>query len=167
MLVTKIDAYYKKSKAEFDKYGITDNYNIEVFKTPENNNIADVMRDEKQLLRIDYEVAGYYNLINSTWTWGHANPFIEKDITKSVDGLKKLKKVLLETNTKTLDTAHKELYIYFITNPVFFISRENIDKLIKFVIYYTDSKWMLMRKNNTKNPTHLEFILVKNILQIK
>lgn len=166
MLTDKINDYFTQKKQEFSKFvGDIKDYQVKPYRTPDDNNILDIMKDNVQILRTDYEVIGYYNTVGSIWTWGWANPYVEKDLTKKVSEIRKLKDIIL--NCKNLNNDDKELYLYFITNNVFYILADNIDNFFKFVLYYTDGKWIVSRKHNTLAPNMLEFMLIKNVLQIK
>lgn len=166
MLTDNINKYYSKNKEEFDKLVGKANYKTKIYRDDDDNNTIDVLDNDKTLLRATYEVIGYYNTVTSIWVWGWANPFVEKDMTNKVREMKELEQMFITTDK--LDDKTKQLYLYFIKNPSFYIASENLDNLLSMILYYTNGKWTIPRNYGPANsPNYLEFILIKNILQIK
>ena len=164
MLRDNINKYYSTNKENFNKLiGQISNYSTKVYRDEEHNNIVDVISDNKPIIRATYEVIGYYNITTSIFVWAWANPFIEKDLIKKSSELRDLRNTFITTDK--LDDETKQLYIYFVSNPSFYISGNNLSKLMPMILYYTEGNWILPRNNNV--PAQLEFILIKNILQIK
>ena len=164
MLIEEINKYYTKHKNEFEIFVPNPKYDIKLYRTNDKD-LLDLQNETGKILTAEYEIIGYYNLINSFWTWAFANPFIEQKLTKSVSKIKTLHKEIATSNK--MGDMDRELYLYFIDNPLFYIGKDNLDNLIKMVFFYTTGKWIITRKNNNKIPTQLEFILIKNIIQLK
>lgn len=158
-----INSYYSKNKEMFNKILGSVNYKTKIYRDDENNNIIEILDNDKSLLKAIYEVAGYYNLSSSIWVWGWANPFIERDLTNKVNEIRDKEKVFITTDK--LDDKTKQLYLYFIRNASFYITHNNLTDLLSMTLYYTNDKWILPR-NIQNTPNQLEFILIKNILQI-
>lgn len=166
MLSNKISDYFAKNKEQFEKLTKNNNdFNTKIYRDNESNNVIDILHNDELLIRAKYEVVGYYNVVSSTWTWAWANPFIEKDLVTASQKLQKIRETIITTDKLPADD--RELYLYFISNPVFYISADNITMLMQMILYFTDGTWIVPRKNNNNIPTQLEFILIKNILQIK
>lgn len=170
MLRDKFNKYYADSKKEFEKLISTSKYNIKLYR---NNNVdlIDLFIGEKKILTADYEIIGYYNLINSMWRWGWSNPFVEKNLVTSETIIKNINDTIYKSSELT--DKEREIYLYFLNNPSFYIEKDNLDELLKMTFFYTKGKWFITRKNKNKRienssslPTELEFILIKNITQL-
>lgn len=162
-LQSDIDKYINKQKKEDIKLtDDDDNYDLKFLYTDENEYIVDIYKNKKILIRATYEILGCYNIISSTWTWSYAISQMERDLSNNVeDQINKFKDLLL-TGKITKET---EEYLYYLSNPSFFISYKSLNKLLNFGLYITKSKHVVAHKINKSQPKIIEFILIKKILQ--
>lgn len=159
MIINKneIEKYFKSSKSKFKDY-IKDNKEIKYEYTKNILNIS----NNKFNLKTEYNIIGYYNPIDSIFIWGWANPFVEKDVTVNIkDSIKE------SISKKKIDKDYTELFLYFVNNATFYIKEENLDMLLKLVLYVDKGQWLVGVKNEDKSPLLIEFVLIKNIIQVK
>jgi len=163
MLESKINTYFNEHKNEILSYSL-DSPNIEFeFSNHDEKHIVDIYINDKLVLKASYEIIGVYNIISSIWIWGWSLPYIEKDLVKSSNKIKKLLPILLNyecEKDKDYDTIEK--YIYYCKNPSFFISYKNLDDIIKFSLFFTKKLWIIPHNLENKK---IEYILLKKILQ--
>ena len=108
-----------------------------------------------------YDVLGYYNQTVSTWTWGWANIFIEKNL---VITQKQLLDVIPKLKTSKY---HKEAdkIILMISIPVFYIHQDNLPMLLKIIGYIGKYIGIVSHINMQMDKIH-EYIGVKSINNI-
>jgi hypothetical protein len=140
-----------------------DKYDKKFYKLDEKNLIE--ISKNKNLIRSEYQIIGFYNITNSIWTWVWNNPFIEKNLGINKDVLQNYVKKLI--NSKTIDQKELEELVYYTSNEAFYISFENIGRLLQFIMYNLQSAMVVTKKNDDINPSVIEFISIKDILLIK
>lgn len=155
----KIDRYIKNQNVRIEN---NKNYQFKFIYTDENEHIVDIYFREKIVLRAKYEILGCYNVINSIWIWSWAISEIEKNLAENC---KYATKKYYDKLSKNKITKEKEEYLYYLSNPSFFISYKNLDKLLKFGTYITKSIFILPHKINENSPKMIEFILIKKVIQ--
>jgi len=158
---SEIDQYIKYQQ-ENKKISDNDNYKLNFAYTDENEHIVDVYKNDKLLLRASYEILGCYNIICSMWIWGWSLSYVEKNLVKNTKTAAKNLYKILSNGDITKDT---EEYLYYLSNPSFFISHKNLNKLLNFGVYMTESKFVLPHKIDENKPKIIEFILIKKITQ--
>jgi hypothetical protein len=169
MSTKSINDYFEKKTQDLTKivHNMDDlkNYKVSVFHHDKNSqNIISLKHDNKEI-QANYEIVGYYNIISSVWIWANANPFIEKDLYPNLNKILDQKESLIKS--KSLESKDRELYYYFVSHNSFFIAKENIDILLKFILYHTQGLWIVSRLGDPNNKHQYEFVILKEILQIK
>lgn len=140
----------------------SENKNI-IYNFSEIDNLyyMEILIDHKVILKAEYEIIGYYNQNDNIWVWSWANPFMDKILYKDIKekNNNKLKDIIQSTQniTKEIETVN-----YFINNPIFYISPENLPDLLNMTLYNTDG-FIYININNNIN----KYILLKNIVQFK
>lgn len=166
----KYNEYYKSSVEKIEKItdiSNQDNYNLKFYKLDETKNIVDVSDkiSKKLLLRCEYRIAGYYNISNSIWTWSWSNPFTEKNLNIDKQVFTELKDSI--QNAK-INQQEMEEILYYLDDQAFHLSYDNMNnRLLKFIMYNLEAPLLLTKKNDNNQPTVIEIIAVKEILQIK
>lgn len=190
-LDNEIDLFYNKQE-KFIKNKLkeqTKDFGFVFSYTDEDEYIVDIFDDEKHskhILRATYEILGCYNINCSIWSWAWAMSFVEKNLVKQSNKIRKYADVLENGNI----TNKIEQYWYLCRNPSFFISYKNLNTLIKLSLFISKDIWIVPRKVNemtsnknsstneinSSNPSYneispchniVEFIILKKILQEK
>ena len=125
--------------------------------------------NNKLKLKAEYCIAGLYNIPLSIWYWGWNIAFVNKQIIKPVLQIKEFSKVIMD-NYKDFNKIEAEELYYVVSNNNFYISGDNINKVIKLTLYLTKAIWCFpVKYNNRKNDTgemdKIEYILITKILQ--
>jgi hypothetical protein len=160
-LQLKIDQYYR------DSYGgkeLSDyvNYDFKFRCTDEGEHLVDIFDNKRMVMRATYEVLGCYSIACSIWVWGWSIDQIEASLVEGVRADSKKCRVALLDGKVSKDV---EGYLYYLSNDTFFISYKNVDKLVKFGMYFTQSQFALPRKVGGSKPKIIEFVLIKKIIQ--
>lgn len=169
MLSNKIEKYFNLKRKEIISIVDLDKlnkYNVDVVKYDDklhNGNIIELSDKNNHSNRFlsTYFIAGYYNIITSTWIWAWANPYLEKNLADKLKN--KIKDNSLIGQIRK-DVNKKELYNYFSTEDTFFISNKNIDELMKFILFVSNGLWFVSRKINDNS---LEILIIDKIIQNK
>lgn len=119
--------------------------------------IVDLYNDKKFFMRAEYEILGCYNNTTSIWIWGYALDYIDRDLTLESRKIKKHVKKKIPVN-KTDET-----HMYYGLNPVFYLSKENVDNLIGMCRNIIDYVHIIPHHNT--NITL--YVVIKKILQEK
>jgi hypothetical protein len=159
MLSKKVIDNFKEKQNEMHK--IVDVEKLKKFKVnlvSDNKSLLQITNNEnsKKRLIVNYTIAGYYNMSTSIWMWSWTNPYLEKDMRDKI-------KDIIKNNKYELKGENKELYNYMLNEDTLFITGENIDELIKLILYITGGIWYVSRKNNKSNV--LEICIIDKIVQ--
>lgn len=165
----KYNDYFKANTNKIQKLtnnANPDNYKLKFYKLDETKNIVDVIdkSTNKLLLKCEYMIAGYYNIANSIWTWAWNNPYTEKNLNIDKDVFMELKNTI--HNSKISQEEIEEI-IYFLDDTSIYLSHNNMEKLTKFIMYSLESPMIISKKNDDNQPSVIEIIAIKEILQIK
>ena len=158
----KIEEYYIKIKKNIGAKINTDiKYNYK-FYSNDNANIIEIYNNNNDniILKAEYSILGVYNIAYSTWYWAWNSNMINKTLIKDSLLIKKISKDVIQ-NISPKDA--EELYFYT-NNGNFFISSDNILKLIKIGLYITNANWYIPIIHNDPIDK-IEYILIKKILQ--
>jgi hypothetical protein len=165
----KINNYYNMTKTNINKkIDINKNYDFN-FVEENDMNILELYLDKKLKFRAEYNIVGLYNIPLSVWYWSWNIAFVNRNAIKEmVDKVKNFKKIIGD-NYDNFDMKEAEELYYFFSNDNFYISAENIDKLMRIALYLTKGIWILPlnHKNNIdKTMNRIEYILITKIIQI-
>ena len=163
----EVDNYYENAlQIMKKKIDLSVNYD---FKFSEENDsyIVELYKKDKLKLRAEYSVVGVYNIPLSVWYWAWNIAFINKSLIINQDNIKVFLN-RLEQEYSSFDPVEAEDYYYLLNNPNFYISDENINKIIKLVLYLTKGLWVMPVKsihNNINLGDKFEYIMITKILQ--
>lgn len=176
----KIDSYHSKQKKNIKKkFDPNQNYKYKFTKDKQGNHIIEIYDDENKIkLKAIYEIIGLYNLINSVWYWAWDISFVNRALTKESLKIKELAKDIKNNYKKYLPDEADQLY-FVSTNGTFFITTENVTRLIKLLLYLSKGEWYLFIAHNKNDSMiqsqnldnqnldnqRIEYILLKKIIQ--
>ncbi len=173
----KIEKYHSKQKKNIrKKFDFDKNYKYKFTKDKHNNHIIEVYNNDRLELKAKYEIIGLYNLINSVWYWAWNISSVNRALTKESQKVHELAKDIKDNYKKYLPDEADELH-YISTNGNFFMTYDNIIKLIKLILYLSKSEWYLFLAHNKNDTTiqsqnaknsdlqRMEYILLKQIIQ--
>jgi len=150
--------------------GNNEYYTDENFEQENNNYILNIFlkSGNKKILSVNYEILGLYNDKCNIFYWGNSLiPFdnnIYKLAKKIILSKKKLKKYIIDK--KYSDTAFMEKLLYYTANHIFYIIPDNIDDLLKYSCYITNSIGIVSDNISAEKTLHIYYI-IKNIIEIK
>ena len=159
-----IDSYYNSINDDMKKKIILDNKNNYEFTFSQNDNtqIVEVYLNDKFILKAEYVILGLYNIQLSVWYWCWNIAFVnKKSIELSTDKIKTFINTL-EDNYDKFNKHDAEVIHYLLSNDNFYISNDNINKIIKLSLYLTKSIWYFPIKQNSDL---LQYVLITKILQ--
>lgn len=152
-----INNYYEEKKNYIkSKININKNYNFLL-----KNNIVDIFENTNLVLKAEYHIIGVYNIPLSFWVWAWDISFINKSL---IQPIKNIKNILPNSKINPNSKLYDEIY-FLISNGSFYISAENLPKLIKLALYYTQGIWYFPIKYQDESDK-LEYIIIDKILQI-
>jgi hypothetical protein len=173
----KVEKYHASQKKNIkSKFNPDKNYKYKFSKDKHNNHIIEVFDDTTLKLKAKYEVIGMYNLSNSIWYWAWNISFINKGLTNESKKVRDFAKDIKENYKKYPSDEADQLH-YVSTNGNFYISYDNVIRLIKLALYLSKGKWYLFLAHDKKNTTvqsqnaknsnlqKMEYILIKEIIQ--
>jgi hypothetical protein len=127
-----------------------------------NNNIVDIYLNDKLVLKAQYCFIGIYNLLNSVWYWAWNLEYINKTLSRDIKkAVKYTKRDLIDNYSKYNPEEADEMYFYCANNN-FFLSSENVDKLIKVALYVSKVLWIMPTGDGKEK---FEYIGLTKILQ--
>lgn len=159
----KVNTHYIKLKKDIEK-------KIELDKPYEyvfDKNYVELYLDGKFCMKCEYGIMGMYNIGNSIWYWGWGISFIDFSLVKFLDNVTNFEKILDKEYSK-FDRVEAEELHYVITNSSFYISNNNIDKIIRLCLYLTKGLWYFPIKrcnDDGKTCDKIEYIIVTKIVQ--
>lgn len=163
-----INSYYNSTNDDMQKkvHNLNNKNNYEyVFSKNDDMQTVEIYLDNKFVLKAEYVILGLYNIQLSMWYWSWNIAFINKKLTElPINKIKSFINVLNDNYDK-FNKVDAEMLHYLISNDNFYISNNNIDKIIKLGLYLTKSVWYFPIKQNDDNINQLEYILITKILQ--
>lgn len=178
----KVNKYFDRCENELGKK-LSQNKNYKYIFSKDNNDeyIVEIYNNNKLILKSHYEVAGVYNVQNSVWYWGWNMDLIDRKLTVLSKHMKKFSAYIKENQSQFGFALADELY-FKTKHGNFYTSTEKILPLIKVMMFLTKTLWYISichGKDNTlcstndikndidKTITRLEYIVIKDILQIR
>ena len=144
----KVQEYYQKRKDEIVEIMDPDkSYKYKFDRDANQNPVVDLLDTTgKSVLKAKYNVIGIYNVISSIWFWSWNVDFIDKKLVK-VDGLVKDFSKKLKTDFDKFDPKYAESMYFYMSNGNFYMTSENVPKLVKTVLKLSNGKWFLIVKH--------------------
>lgn len=164
-IVKLIDSNYDKSYEKIKKIitNIDDKQNY-TYKYVDDN-IIEIFIKDKLILRGEYCVLGIYNIQLSLWYWSWNIAFINKILTnKPINDIKNYIDII-DKHYDKFNVVDVEMLHYLLSNDNFYISNNNINKLIKLSLYLTKGIWYFPIKQYDGNNNIIQYIMVTKILQ--
>ena len=167
----KIDNYFKDIKDDIQKkLDITKEYDYNFIE--ENGiHIVEISLDGKMKLKAEYNVIGLYNIGLSVWYWGYALQFINRKLVEKLQPIKNLVKTLEKDSNNFSPVELEELH-FITSNNNFYCSSQNIDRIIRLVLYLTKAIWYAPVKHFDKlvgdannQMDRIEYIMITKIIQ--
>lgn len=166
-LFKNMNLHYDTLKKKISKkINLNDKFDF-VFNEDGNIYTVDIMVDGKLKMKAVYNIIGMYNLPLSIWYWGWAIDFVNHQLVQDLEVVKnynqKLPDMLTQFDNNSIEEAH-----YILSNNNFYISSQNIDKIMMIVLYLTKSIWYfpIYRKgSNNHEFDKIDYILITKILQ--
>lgn len=125
--------------------------------------------NNKKILSVNYEILGFYSDKCNIFYWGTnilpSNKYIYKLSKKIMRSKKKLKEYII--NKKYSDISFLEKLLYYTTNKIFYIIYDNIDDLLKYSCYITNSIGILTNNSLKDKKAFNIYYIIKNIKEIK
>jgi hypothetical protein len=169
-----MESFFKNMNSHYDnlKKKISKKINIDekldfIFNEDSNLYTVDIMINNKLIMKAEYSIIGMYNLPLSIWYWGWAIDFVNHKLTQNLKPVKKYKKKIPNMFTQFEKSSIEEAH-YILSNNNFYISNQNIDKIMMIVLYLTESLWYfpIYRKgSNNHEFDKIDYILITKILQ--
>ena len=166
-----VNNYFNNLKEQISKK-IDTNKDFEyVFNENEDINTVEIYLDGKLKLKAEYNIIGLYNIPLSMWYWAWNIAFINKNLIKDIVKIKDFVNVIDKEYNKFNKLEAEELH-YVLSNNNFYVSGDNIDKIIKIALYLTKAIWYFpIKYSDHKNQKDfeqmdkIEYILITKILQ--
>jgi hypothetical protein len=170
-LLNDINKHYSVLKEKISKKIELDNDFEYIFTEQNNYHTVEIVLEGQVKIKGEYNIVGMYNIPLSVWYWGWNIAFINKKLIEKLDNIKNFLDSL-EENFKDLNGKEAEEIHYLLSNDNFYTTSENIDKLIKLVLYITNAVWCFPIKHtqsnlkkNTDEMDRTDYIIVTKILQ--
>lgn len=169
-----VNNYFNDLKEQISKkIDINQNYEY-VFSDNDNNNninVVEIYLNDKLKLKAEYNIVGLYNIPLSTWYWGWNIAFVNKNLIKNITKIKDFVNTIEKDYDKFNKIEAEELH-YVLSNDNFYVSGDNLDKIIKIALYLTKAIWYFPIKysdhnaqTNFEQMDKIEYILITKILQ--
>ncbi|ARF09322.1 hypothetical protein Catovirus_2_271 [Catovirus CTV1] len=144
-MIKRYEEYYEEKRKIFDIFFNNEKYDLWFEK-------EDIIHYSSSSYNIvaQYEILGIYDNRTNEWFWSDKLPFVDKSLTKKSMHIRKR-----ISNLK--DIAETFGLSSFVI--------KNIESLIHIMLYYSDENWIIKTVNKF-NKNIVEFILIKNILNI-
>jgi|LakMenEpi03Aug12_release.lakeMendotaPanAssembly.Ray.scaffolds.fasta_scaffold264883_2 hypothetical protein len=169
---TEIKNYYEEQKKFIlKKIDVTKDFDYEFIES-DNLNIVEIYLDGKIKIKAEYNVVGMYNIPLSIWYWGWNIAFINKTLTNKIMDVKNYANNISKKYNDFNKYDIEEIQ-YLLSNDNFYVSGDNINKLLEIALYLTKGIWILPVKtinpkkySNPEQMDKIEYILITKILQL-
>ena len=164
-----INNYFNDQKGQISKkLDINKDYE---FIFGDNDNVVEIYLNGKLKLKAEYNTIGLYNIPLSVWYWAWNISFINKNLIKDVLKIKDYVNVIDKDYNKFNNLEAEELH-YVLSNDNFYVSGDNIDKIIKLALFLTKGIWYFpikytdqKKQKDFEQMDKIEYILITKILQ--
>jgi len=180
-----MEQYYKQQKEKHsDKIDLSKSYESNLYVDDNGRHIVELIYNNKVKFKAEYELIGFYNIINSMWYWAWSIDLIDRKLAESSKKMRDFPNFIKNNMDKFNQKESEDLH--FKTDmPNFFIDIDSINKLIKLTLYYLKQDWYVILchgrngnintcMNNTtdtlkkekETKLRLEYLLIKKILTV-
>jgi hypothetical protein len=181
----KINHYYEHKEKKISKIlDLNDNFQCLTYTDNNGNHILELIKNDKLILKAEYQLIGFYNIINSLWYWGWGIDMVDRSLVKDVEKIKTFPNYI-KNNMNIFDHKEVEKLHFRTENSSFFMDIKKVIELIKLAIYYLNVEWyatvcygrdgtkstckILSETENKKSKDNIlrfEYLLIKKILTI-
>lgn len=170
---TKIDTFFKNAKNDIEKkLDIEQEYSYN-FTQEDDRHIVEISHNNKLKLKAEYNTIGIYNIPLSFWYWSWSLPFVNTKLTDKVEKIKLFPKKLENEKDFNKFSPEELEELHFITsNNNFYLSSQNVNRIIRFAMYATNSLWYFpvkhSEKKSEKNNNQMEiveYIIITKVIQ--
>lgn len=136
---------------QYDKY-LDDNNKYIIEISDDSEKIINLFDNKKKLLTVKYEILGIFDKKCGFFTWAKYIPLINKNLIKIMRNIKSSKDEITEmiVENKYKDVEFLEIILYYLSNNMFIIDETNVSMFLKYCIYISKSKGILINKNDNK-----------------
>ena len=164
----EINTYYDSINTDMQKKikNLNNKKNYEyVFSKNGSTPVVEIYLDDKFILKAEYCIVGMYNVQLSVWYWSWNIAFINKKLTELP--IKKIKNFIEEINDNynKFKSVDAEILHYLLSNDNFYVTNNNIEKMLKLSLYLTKSIWYFPIKQTNNEENSIQYILITKILQ--
>jgi len=147
----------------------TEDININIISDNYGDKTIEVFCKNTKIISAKYDVLGVYDDQLNLFTWGWNVELIDKNIIKNTKKIKKQTKSIKSDiiKRKYSDIGYMEKILYYISNNIFFISKDNITGLLEYCVYITQTKGIIKqvtKAQNSKNKLITIYYLVTDII---
>jgi hypothetical protein len=124
----QVQKYYEKKSDNFSKkVDLTKFYDSETYVDKNNKHILELKNGNKTIMKAEYELLGFYNIINSSWYWGYASELVDRSIIKDSKKIRDFPKYVKD-NYEDFDKREAEDLYFKTSSPSFFMNVKSIEK---------------------------------------
>ena len=140
-------------------------YTIMINNNKFTDNTIDVIRNEKKIMRINYQILGIFDSQTKLFTWGCDFEIVNRNLTSLSKLIKKKSKTMknIISNMKYSDVDYLEEIYYYLSNNIFYIDDKYLKKLINISLFITKKKGIVVGNgnlfNNEQIPTQVFYII--------
>ena len=126
-----------------------------------------IIKNKNNQYLIDYENIGIYDMHSKIWYWSFGFNFKDDNKIQIAKNIKNVFKKIIKNKTNKFNSINfsqedLELLIYYTKNGIY-LSKDNVELLIKLCIVLSDVIWIFPYKTNNS----IAFIAIKQILNSK
>jgi hypothetical protein len=132
-----------------------DKYIIEI--SDENEKIINLFNNKRKLLTAKYQILGIFDKKCNFFIWAKYLPLINKSLIKIMKNIKSSNDEIKDivSKNKYKDVEFLEIIMYYLSNNMFIIDEYNIKMFLKYCIYISKCKGILINKNDNKYTYYL------------
>lgn len=173
--------FNKKKESILDKYNPDKKYKYRFYIDNSGEHTVELVDSNgKTIIKALYDIAGLYNVVNSTWYWGWGVDIVDKKLVKNSYKVKEFSK-FIKNNYSSFNPVEADNLYFRTSSSSFYTSLPLVTELVKLALHLTDSIWFIAvcdGKDNTtfiynKNETSklgsikiIKYILIKKIVQL-
>jgi hypothetical protein len=146
--------YYKEAQQLYNNID-SQQYTIRLGENP-NENVAEIYNNDKKIMSSKYELLGIYDETTNLFVWGSSIIPANKNDTLRVRDIReyssKIKSFIL--NKKFSDVGFLERLLYYLSENIVYIIRENISDLTMLCVFVS-KKFVVFKSNANTNVTSI------------
>jgi hypothetical protein len=178
----RVNKYYENKKKDYAKLiDMGKSYDSKTYKKNDKH-IIELKHGGKLIFKAEYQLLGFYNIINSSWYWGYASELSDRSLIQTSISMKSFGEYIKKNLDDFEPVQADDLYFKTSTNS-FFSNLDNISQLVKTSMYNLKKDWFItlchgrngkvnscdpnLNKNKSKsNNMRFEYLLINKVLSI-